>query len=71
MNKEIIELTKEHWKEFYGRDLSDLEAEQIIRNVAQFFDLLDRWDKEEKVEKECLKEISPTQRGKASQTLKV
>lgn len=46
MDRKIIEQTREHWRKYNHGELTDLECEQIIQNVTDFFDTLDGWDKQ-------------------------
>lgn len=50
-SQETIKLTKELWEPKYGRSLSDNEAEDIIRNLTNYFDVLIEWDQEDKRKK--------------------
>lgn len=47
----FIKETQAFWGGRYGRDISPRQAEEITHNIASFFDLLERWDREEHEEK--------------------
>ena len=44
--EELIRETLSNWQEHYTILLSKDDAQQIITNVTDFFNLLDEWDQE-------------------------
>jgi hypothetical protein len=43
---DIIATTKELFGKLYGSPVSDDDAQEIINNVFDYFQLLDRWEQE-------------------------
>jgi hypothetical protein len=43
---EAIEETRRFWEAYTGQPVSEEDAREIIHNLAAFFDLLDKWDRE-------------------------
>jgi len=52
LSPEFVEETQDFWRRRLGRPVSKDEAEQIIHNVANLFDLLARWDRERRAARE-------------------
>jgi hypothetical protein len=45
---DLIQNTMDFWQKRTGRSVSVEDARQMIANVSGFFNLLAKWDKEEK-----------------------
>lgn len=43
ISDELLGKTKALWEPRYGRELSDEEAREILRNVVEFFTTLEEW----------------------------
>jgi len=43
---DAIEETRRFWEARTGQPVSEEDAREIIHNLAAFFDLLDKWDRE-------------------------
>ena len=52
ISEAFIEHTQQLWGRRLGRPVPEDEARQMIRNVAAFFDLLIRWDRESRARQE-------------------
>ena len=44
-NENFISCTQEFWSSYYGKDISEGEAHEIIQNTQEFFSILLRWQK--------------------------
>lgn len=51
--QKFIEYTKDVWQPYYGEELSDNEAVEIIDNMTAFMNLLIKWDRAEKQKQSC------------------
>lgn len=45
---DIIQITKDFWRERTGEEISATEAQEIVDNVSNFFRILSEWDQEDK-----------------------
>lgn len=48
----FIEETKTHWAPYYGYELTNSDAVEIIDNTSEFFNILIEWKKAQKEQKE-------------------
>ena len=46
--EDFLKQSQQFWSEQYGREISIEETEEIIRNITGFFELLMKWDNEDK-----------------------
>jgi len=52
-DKLFLKETIETWQPYYEQPLSNEDAREIVANLTGFFDLLDKWDREnEKIQKD-------------------
>jgi len=51
ISKETIQNTIEFWSPRYGYTISEEEAREIVVNLRGFFDILIKWDREDKEKK--------------------
>ncbi len=51
ISKETIQKTIEFWSPRYGYTLSEEDAREIVVNLSGFFDVLIKWDREDKEKK--------------------
>lgn len=47
-SNEMIQKTKDHFREHYGAELSTEDAIESLENLTGFFELLMKWDREDK-----------------------
>lgn len=45
MTEELVKKTQDFFKEKYGKELSEAEAQDINRRITTYFRLLHRWKK--------------------------
>lgn len=41
-DEKFFEFTREHWREYYEKPLSDDEVGEIIKNFTEFFETMNR-----------------------------
>ena len=60
-SEKLIQSTLEHWRPLYrekeGKDLTRVDAEEILTNLFRFFEVLARIDEQQKAGKETANSV--------------
>jgi hypothetical protein len=51
-SEELIQSTKDHFREHYGAELTTDDAIESLNNLTALFEILMRWDREDKAKKQ-------------------